>query len=205
MKFANLPLRIEHDIAGKNAGQIQKLISDIAPFIQFCAEESHQDLKDLLTKISRDLKNGLPACEFNAGLSEKIDKLAQEVNECNLDNVEPSFLYEEMDVFTPLIDHKRGALLGITIEGDLIRDTLLRILKVQYGLVRDYSQIYRVKDLLEYEKSIIICGYRFARSFMENEFPPERLIYMAFRQINDRGFRKRLIFPFLLKELDGIF
>lgn len=205
MKFANLPLRIEHDIAGKRAEQIQKLISDIGPFIQFCAEGSYQDLKDLLTKISRDLKNGLPACEFNAGLSEKIDKLAQQVNECNLDNVEPSFLYEEMDVFTPLIDHKRGALLGITIEGDLIRDVLLRILKEKYGIVRDYSQTYRVKDMFEYEKSIIICDYQVTCRLMESKFPPERLIYMDFRQINDCGFRKKLIFPFLLKELDRIF
>lgn len=205
MKFANLPLRIEHDIAGKRAEQIQKLISDIAPFIQFCAEESHQDLKDLLTKISKDLKNGLPACEFNAGLSEKIDKLIQEVSKCDLGNVEPSFLYEKVDVFTILPDYERGGLLAITIERDLIRDVLLMILKEKYGLVRDYSQIYRVKDMFEYEKSIIICGYSFACSLMENEFPPERLIYMDFRQINDSGFRKRLIFPFLLNELDGIF
>ena len=155
-------------------------------------------------KISRALDKRLRDSEFESSLDEMIDALRIGVTKSNLGSFEPGFLSQKLDVFTSLQPEKTELLFCLMIKNALIRDVLVQILKAKCRLVRDYSREYRVKDLIKHEKSIIIAGYEFANSLTDNGCPAKNIVYMDFRQIDDYGFRKKLIFPFLIEDLDGI-
>ena len=204
MKFADLSLRINHDIGGGREDQIGKLLADLTPFIQFCTDGGYGRLNDLLVKISRELGKGPWDSEFKSNLCEMLNTLSIEVARSDLGNFEPGFLSQRLDVFTSLQPEKTALLLCLMLKNDLIRAVLVRILKEKYQFVRNYSREYRIKDLIKHRESVIIADYGFAHSLIDNGCPAERIVYMDFRHIADCRFQKKLIYPFLIEDLDGI-
>lgn len=206
MTFGKLPGRIEHDINNGRIETLNALVYSFQPFIHFCIHEGHFDTKTILESLSDRLKQkvgqGRPHLhEFKEIIDNLRDKIAAE----GLDKIEPTILFQKIDIY----QSPQGLRLGIHLENDLIRKTFLLLLENKYRFYRSYEfkddkDRFIIKDIRDDGDSVILCGASLADTLINHGFSANKIVSMDFQRPNTT-LENCLIMPFEIEKLDELF
>lgn len=204
MRFSDLPLRLRHDVANLTLEKTQRLVKDLQPFAQFCAEQSHGRVGELLDAIAVAFRGWSPGDPIPGYLGQRIDSLADEVALSSLKDVEPGFLSYEITVFTRLDGSQKDRFLALHLDYPLLQEVLGEIFRKQFRLVRNYDRTFRINDLFGCDRSVMISSRDLALKLLDHGFPAKRIVYMDFWETSHTDFRGKLIFPFRLGDLHTV-
>jgi len=200
MTFGDLSGRIHHDISNGGKETLEKLVDSFQAFIGYCHDENHPIIEELLNNLSCKLKQ--PDKPRLADIETIVVNLGQEISVRGLAEIEPDFLSGKIDVYKS----PDGLRVGIRLEPVIIRDTFLLILEERYRSSRSYEKVlYTMKDIMADKDSAIICGASVALKLIKHGIETNRIIHMDFQKTPKSSFKKSLIMPFKIEELDEIF
>lgn len=206
MTFDQLHGRIIHDIAKRKTEVILKLVNDIKPFMNYCEEAKHTDIKMILDKLVRTLREK-PANELNdEDLRADLSLLDIKISEESLTKTEPTFLSLPVEIYKS--NSKIVRPLALYIENnELLLELLITLLnKVNppYGLFKRYNRIFRIADIIKDDQTMLICSGSFAEKLKAHACPDSRIICLDFSLRPDRAFLKSIKLPCLIDEFKDI-
>jgi hypothetical protein len=87
------------------------------------------------------------------------------------------------------------------MKGSIIREMLLKILRVRYNMAKNYMKEFYVKDIQK-NGFTVLADYDNYLRLIENNISAEQIIYIDFRNVKDDSLRKNLRLPMNLRDLD---
>lgn len=201
MKFGDIATRIRHDLNTGKPEKIGGLIDELELFLDFCKLEGHLKLEPIMKDIVVDLRKLMEGNTKGHALEDRLKALEQILLRTSLSDIEPAFLYQQVDVFTSLLSGLSGSVISIVLTCDFVKDLLLLFLHEKYQYVKDYGAIYRIRDLKKNDRALVICDRKAVQRLLDSNFPLQRIIYMDFRKAQGVPGNRQLHYPLILDDL----